>query len=50
MLEICDSADVPIGNLVCEQAMKKIKKYTAENILADVVAIDRNGNVVGRAS
>ncbi|MEM7292440.1 MAG: cobalt-precorrin-5B (C(1))-methyltransferase, partial [Pseudomonadota bacterium] len=50
VLEVCDSAAVPIGNLVCEKAMTTIRKYTADHIRADVVAVDRDGKVVGRAS
>ena len=39
-----------VYKLVCERAMTTIKKYTADIIRADVVAIDRNGNIVGQAS
>ena len=50
VLELCEGAGIPIGNRVCEKAMTTIKKYTNTDTQVEAIAIDRNGNVVGRAS
>ena len=49
VLQHCERAAVGIADAVCRHALMTMKKYTTDRIRAEVVAIDRNGGVVGRA-
>ncbi len=50
VLQHCEKAGVNIADRVCERALINIKKYTGDLIQVDVVAVDREGGVVGRAA
>ncbi|MEM7208672.1 MAG: cobalt-precorrin-5B (C(1))-methyltransferase [Pseudomonadota bacterium] len=49
-LQYSQQAGVALGDRVCERAMTTIRKYANQNTRVDVIAIDRSGEIVGRAS
>ncbi len=50
VLQHCRKVGVGIADRVCERALITIRKYTGDLIQVDVIAVDRSGEVAGRAS
>ena len=49
VLEHCAAADVSIADTVCRKSLEVVSRYTGDCTVVDVVAIGRDGSVVGRA-